>query len=188
MGDELGPAERPNSVLSSAGLTKSTADGVVVLPFNDAETCEQIINENADQLAAIIIDPLSTGAGFTLPEDGFLSKLREITKRADVLLIFDEIISFRSAHGGAQETYNIRPDLTCLAKVIAGGVPGAAFGGRADILALYDPTTTGTKDSSRRNFQCQSTSHGGRIDYAANHDTGRVCQDCRINPTVGKRN
>jgi glutamate-1-semialdehyde 2,1-aminomutase len=145
LGDELGPAERPSSVLSSAGLTKSTADGVVVLPFNDAETCEQIINENADQLAAVIIDPLSTGAGFTLPEDGFLSKLREITKRAEVLLIFDEIISFRSARGGAQETYNIRPDLTCLAKVIAGGVPGAAFGGRADILALYDPTTTGPK-------------------------------------------
>ena len=88
LGDELGPAERPNSVLSSAGLTKSTADGVVVLPFNDAETCEKIIKENADQLAAVIIDPLSTGAGFTLPKDGFLSKLREMTKRADVLLIF----------------------------------------------------------------------------------------------------
>ena len=145
LNDALGPAERPNSVLSSAGLTESTADGVVVLPFNDAEACEQVINEHADELAAVIVDPLSTGAGFTLPKDGFLSKLREMTKRADVLLIFDEIISFRSARGGAQETYNIRPDLTCLAKVIAGGVPGAAFGGRADILALYDPTTTGPK-------------------------------------------
>ena len=145
LSDALGPAERPNSVLSSAGLAKSAANDVVVLPFNDPENCEQIINENADQLAAIIVDPLLTGAGFILPKDGFLSKLREMTERADALLIFDEIISFRAARGGAQEMYNIHPDLTCLAKVIAGGVPGAAFGGRADILAQYDPTTKGQK-------------------------------------------
>ena len=145
LSDALGPAERPNSVLSSAGITESTGEGVIVLPFNDAESCEQIINAHADELAAVIVDPLSTGAGFTLPKDGFLSRLREMTRRSDILLIFDEIISFRAASGGAQEAYNICPDLTCLAKVIAGGVPGAAFGGRSDILAQYDPTTEGAK-------------------------------------------
>jgi glutamate-1-semialdehyde 2,1-aminomutase len=145
LNDALGPAERPNSVLSSAGIAEPTGEGVIVLPFNDAESCEQIINAHTDELAAVIVDPLSTGAGFTLPKDGFLSKLRELTRRENILLIFDEIISFRAARGGAQETYNIHPDLTCLAKVIAGGVPGAAFGGRADILAQYDPTTKGEK-------------------------------------------
>ena len=187
LSDALGAAERPNSVLSSAGLTESTADSVIVLPFNDAEACEEIIKENADRLAAVVVDPLSTGAGFTLPKDGFLSKLREMTEREGVLLIFDEIISFRSARGGSQETYNIRPDLTCLAKVIAGGVPGAAFGGRADILAPIRSDNQGAKDSPLGNLQCQSISHGSGANHAPSHDAGCVCQDCGINPTLGRR-
>lgn len=80
-----------------------------------------------------------TGAGFILPADGFLTQLREITARYGVLLVFDEIISFRVARGGAQELYGVQPDLTALAKVIAGGTPGGAFGGRAEIMAFYDP-------------------------------------------------
>ncbi|MEA2529619.1 MAG: glutamate-semialdehyde -aminomutase [Thermomicrobiales bacterium] len=138
IGPELGPVDRPASVASSAGLGGATEE-VVVLPFNNIAACEQIIAEHAADLAAVIVDPLMTGVGMTLPVDGFLSKLREVTARHDVLLIFDEIISLRVARGGAQSLYGVRPDLTAMAKIVAGGTPGGAFGGRADVMALFDP-------------------------------------------------
>ena len=141
LGPDLGPADRPRSIPSTAGLSPAVLEEVIVLPFNDADACAEIINENADDLAAVIADPLATGAGTCLPVNGFLTRLRELTTQADALLIFDEIISFRASCGGAQELYGVRPDLTCMAKVIAGGTPGAAFGGRADVMKLYDPTS-----------------------------------------------
>ena len=145
LGPALGPPERPRSVASSVGLAPSTLEEVLVLPFNDAGACETIIRAHADELAAVIVDPLSTSTGMTMPTNDFLLQLREITARAGVLLVFDEIISFRVARGGAQEVYGVRPDLTTLAKVIAGGTAGAAFGGRADIMAQYDPTAGAPK-------------------------------------------
>ncbi len=145
VGPDLGPADRPYSVPSSAGLPPATLKNVVVLPFNNPAACEAIIAENTGDLAAVIVEPLSSGAGFTLPQDGFLTRLRDITRRAGVLLIFDEIISYRISSGGAQEIYNVMPDLTCLAKIVAGGTPGGAFGGRADIMALYDPSSEAPK-------------------------------------------
>ncbi len=140
LGDELGGEERPRSVHSSTGLSPAMSEEVVVLPFNDVENCARIIAENADDLAAVIVDPLSTGAGFALPQDGFLTRLQEMTAAAGALLVFDEIISLRAARGGAQGLFGVRPDLTCLAKVVAGGTAGAAFGGRADVMAAYDPS------------------------------------------------
>lgn len=140
-GPEAGPIRRPRAIPSSAGLS-AAVDEVVILPFNDEPACREIINEQADELAAVIVDPLMTGAGVILPADGFLARLREITERAGVLLIFDEVISLRIGRGGAQEHYGVRPDLTALGKIIAGGTPGGAFGGRGDIMALYDPTTS----------------------------------------------
>jgi len=141
LSDALGPEDRPNSVLSSQGLAPGTAESVVVMPFNDAAVCEEILRENAGDLAAVIIDPLSTAAGLTLPDPKFLETLRAVTKELGILLIFDEIVSFRLSFGGTQGVYEIRPDLTCLAKVIAGGTAGGAFGGREDVMAIYDPTT-----------------------------------------------
>ena len=141
LGPELGPPDRPNPYPSSAGITPAAMDQVVILPFNNPEACEAIVTDHADDLAAVIVDPLSTGAGMTLPVDGFLTRLREITERAGVLLIFDEIISFRVTRGGAQKLFGVRPDLTCMGKVVAGGTPGSVFGGRADVLCQYDPTT-----------------------------------------------
>lgn len=145
LGPHLGPAHCPYNYPSSAGLTPSTFQEVVILPFNNQEACEKIIFEIADDLAAVIVDPLSTAAGMTLPLNGFLSHLREITKQAKVLLIFDEIISFRTSRGGAQELFDVQPDLTCLGKVVAGGTPGSVFGGRKDVLSLYDPTSGSPK-------------------------------------------
>ena len=136
----LGPEDRPYSVHSSAGLAPGTAESVIVLPFNDADACEVILRQNAADLAAVIIDPLSTAMGLVLPKREFLSRLRSVTRELGILLIFDEIVSFRLSIGGAQAAYDIEPDLTCLAKVIAGGTAGGAFGGRKDVMALYDPT------------------------------------------------
>ena len=136
----LGPSHRPHSVHSSAGLAPGTAESVVVLPFNDADACETILRENAADLAAVIIDPLSTATGLVLPQRAFLDRLRAVTRELGILLIFDEIVSFRLSMGGTQGAYEIDPDLTCLAKVIAGGTAGGAFGGREDVMALYDPT------------------------------------------------
>jgi len=139
LGPELGPADRPASVASSPGVTESIVDEVIVLPFNDPESCARIIQKSADQLAAVVVDPISTGAGFTLPQNNFLSILRKITAEAGILLIFDEVISLRIQSGGAQAHYDVRPDLTCMGKIIAGGLPGGAYGGRADIMQLFDP-------------------------------------------------
>jgi len=139
--DALGDEDTPRSVHSSAGLAPHTADHVVVLPFNNIQACERLITQHKDELAAVIVDPLSTAAGLALPDTAFLEMLRSITERLGVLLIFDEIVSFRMSSGGTQKAYGIMPDLTCLGKVIAGGTAAGAFGGRADVMALYDPTT-----------------------------------------------
>ena len=137
---ELGPPDRPRPVPASAGLAPGTEEQVLVLPFNDAEACERLIGEQAGRLAAVIVDPLSTAVGLTLPAPGFLEGLRRVTRERGIVLIFDEVVSFRAGVGGAQGAFGVRPDLTCLAKVVAGGTAGGAFGGRADIMALYDPT------------------------------------------------
>ncbi|MCA9877085.1 MAG: aspartate aminotransferase family protein [Thermomicrobiales bacterium] len=139
VGPESGPASRPRPVPSSAGLS-AAAEEVVVLPFNDMEACEALLAEHAHELAAVIIDPLMTNAGVILPEASFLTRLREVTQELGILLIFDEIIAFRIAPGGAQQRYGITPDLTAFGKIMAGGTPGGAFGGRAEIMRLYDPT------------------------------------------------
>ncbi|MDE0220690.1 MAG: aspartate aminotransferase family protein [Spirochaetaceae bacterium] len=139
-GPELGPPDRPRSVPASAGLAPGTAEQVLVLPFNDAEACARLIGEQAGRLAAVIVDPLSTAVGLTLPDPGFLEGLRRVTGEHGIVLIFDEVVSFRAGPGGAQGAFGVCPDLTCLAKVVAGGTAGGAFGGRADMMALYDPT------------------------------------------------
>jgi glutamate-1-semialdehyde 2,1-aminomutase len=140
LNESLGPADRPHSVISSQGLAPGTAESVVVMPFNDDAISEAIIRENAADLAAVIIDPLSTAAGLTFPQPEFLQMLRTVTNELGIILIFDEIVSFRLSSGGTQGAFGIRPDLTCLAKVVAGGTAGGVFGGREDVMALYDPT------------------------------------------------
>jgi glutamate-1-semialdehyde 2,1-aminomutase len=140
LGPEIGPDDRPVALNSSVGLTRA-ADDVVVLPFNDLEAVEAIIAEHADQLAAVIVDPLMTSPGVITPIEGLLTGLRDVTKRYEVLLIFDEIISYRVSAAGMQGLAGVVPDLTTFGKIVAGGTPGGAFGGRADILALYDPTS-----------------------------------------------
>lgn len=140
-----GGRRRPKPVMSSAGVPPAVLKHVVVLPWNDAEACAQIIEKEASGLAAVLVDPLLGIGGILPPVDGFLQRLREVTERHGILLVFDEVIAFRVAHGGAQERFGVRPDLTTLGKIIGGGLPVGAFGGRADVMAAYDPRQGGAR-------------------------------------------
>jgi glutamate-1-semialdehyde 2,1-aminomutase len=138
-----GNRKRPKPVASSAGIPPAVLKHVVVLPWNDQEACAEILGREGEQIAALIVDPILCNAGLISPVDGFLPWLREETQRRGIVLIFDEVISFRVAWGGAQERFGVRPDLTTLGKIIGGGLPVGAFGGRRDIMAYYDPRTRG---------------------------------------------
>ncbi|MFN8591882.1 MAG: aspartate aminotransferase family protein [Thermomicrobiales bacterium] len=144
IGPEAGPEERPTAIPSSLGLS-SAADDVLVLPFNNASACEALIREHADELAAVLIDPLMTNAGVILPEEGFLPSLRAVTRELGIVLIFDEIVAFRMSPSGAQGALGITPDLSAFGKIVAGGTAGGAFGGRAEIMSLFDPSRSGPK-------------------------------------------
>ena len=123
-----------------------------MLPWNDAEACEQILEAEAAHLACLIVDPLLCNAGMIPPAEGFLQRLRAITERHGIVLIFDEVISFRVAWGGAQERLGVRPDLTTFGKIIGGGLPVGAFGGRADVMNFYDPRKGGARISHGGTF------------------------------------
>jgi glutamate-1-semialdehyde 2,1-aminomutase len=137
--DAAGPAEAPHSVASSAGVPDAWAEDVLILPFNDLGAVERLLARHGPELAALIVEPVMGAGGVVPPRAGFLGALRDLTRRHGMLLVFDEIISLRLALGGAQAHYGVRPDLTTLGKIIAGGFPMAAFGGRADVMALLDP-------------------------------------------------
>jgi glutamate-1-semialdehyde 2,1-aminomutase len=121
---------------ATAGLPRDTAQRVVVAPFNDREATARQIERHRDELAAVMVEPLLGAGGMIAAAEGFLPFLREITRRHGILLIADEVVSLRVAYGGAQERYGFDADLTMLGKIIGGGLPVAAIGGRADILEL----------------------------------------------------
>ena len=124
----------------SAGVPKEFADLTIALPFNDIDAVRAAFRENSGEIAAIILEPIPANAGLFFPEPGFLEALREECTTHGSLLIFDEVMTgFRVARGGAQEIYGIAPDLTALGKVIGGGLPVGAFGGRAEIMDQLSP-------------------------------------------------
>ncbi len=124
----------------SAGVPADLAKHTLVLPFNDADALRHCFAAHPGQIAGVIIEPVPANAGLYLPKPAYLESLRELTAQNGALLIFDEVMTgFRLALGGAQERFGIRPDLTCLGKIIGGGLPVGAFGGRADIMDFLAP-------------------------------------------------
>ena len=124
----------------SAGVPAALADLTITVPFNDIEAVRTAFAANPREFAAIILEPVPANAGLYLPEPGFLESLRTLCDEAGTVLIFDEVMTgFRLARGGAQEIFGIRPDLTAMGKVIGGGLPVGAFGGRADIMDRLSP-------------------------------------------------
>jgi glutamate-1-semialdehyde 2,1-aminomutase len=124
----------------SAGVPAAFTQHTIVVPFNETEPVRAAFAANAGQIAGIIVEPVPGNAGLYLPRPGYLEFLRDITAQHGALLIFDEVMTgFRVAFGGAQERFGLRPDLTCFGKIIGGGLPVGAFGGRADIMDQLAP-------------------------------------------------
>ena len=124
----------------SPGITENNARDTLVAEFNSIQSVEKLIESNRDQIAAVILEPIMANAGLIPPKENFLEELRSLTKREGILLIFDEVITgFRVALGGAQELFGIEPDLTCLGKIIGGGLPVGAFGGKKEIMDHLAP-------------------------------------------------
>lgn len=127
-------------VPSSPGVTENTARGTIALPYNDVDAVKNIFEKCGEEIAAVIVEPVAGNMGLVLPNENFLPTLRAVTEKFGALLIFDEVMcGFRVALGGAQEKYQVKPDLTCLGKIIGGGLPCAAYGGKAEIMRNVSP-------------------------------------------------
>jgi glutamate-1-semialdehyde 2,1-aminomutase len=125
---------------TSPGVTRGAAGDTLVARYNDLDSVHRLFDGHRDAIAAVIVEPLAGNMGVVPPADGFLRALREVCTAAGTLLVFDEVISgFRMSAGGAQAVVNVRPDLTCLGKIIGGGLPVGAYGGRADLMELVSP-------------------------------------------------
>lgn len=135
-----GDPRSPRPVLYSPGASPGILDDVVVMPFNDLDATEAILEREKDSLAAVIVDPVPNRAGLMPASPGFLPALREITRRHGTLLIADEVITFRLSYHGAQSLFGFDPDLTTFGKVIGGGYPVGGVGGSAEVMSVFDPT------------------------------------------------
>lgn len=127
-------------VPDSPGVTPGTAQDTIAIPYNDFEAVKEVFAEQGQEIAAIIVEPVAGNMGLVLPKPGYLDLLRKVTAESGALLIFDEVMcGFRASLGGAQAAYAIKPDLTCLGKIIGGGLPVAAYGGRREIMEQVSP-------------------------------------------------
>lgn len=125
---------------NSPGVTKGTAQDTLTVPFNNLQAVQDLVDRNKGNIAAIILEPVAGNMGCVLPQEGYLLGLRDICNKEGIVLIFDEVMTgFRLSKGGAQELFGVRPDLTTLGKIIGGGMPVGAYGGRAEIMEFVSP-------------------------------------------------
>ncbi|KPJ55956.1 MAG: glutamate-1-semialdehyde aminotransferase, partial [Deltaproteobacteria bacterium DG_8] len=128
------------AIPDSAGISSQVVKDTISLPFNNSEAVIRTFDRKRGEIAALIVEPVAGNMGLVLPEPGFLKTLREVTRHYHALLVFDEILTgFRICFGGAQHIYRITPDITCLGKIIGGGLPIGAYGGKADIMEMVSP-------------------------------------------------
>ncbi|MGO4888505.1 aspartate aminotransferase family protein [Anaerobacillus sp. MEB173] len=164
---EAGDARHPNSVIESRGVDRYYQEHTIILPFNDLEACTKILKQHQHELSAVMIEPVQ--GGFIPAEKEFIHGLREVTKQLNIVFIFDEVkTGFRLGLGGAQEFYQIKPDITALGKVIGGGFPIGIVGGKKDILMVSAPTTSSdvfdssqSKKSSAKDVLFHSGTYNG---------------------------
>jgi len=137
---KAGSGAATHAVPDSAGVPEESASNTLLAPYNDIEAVESLLSSNRGQVAAVIVEPVLGNIGPVLPEEGYLTHLREVTEAHGTLLIFDEVITgFRLSMGGAQARFGVRPDITTLGKVMGGGLPIGAFGARAEIMEKVSP-------------------------------------------------
>jgi glutamate-1-semialdehyde 2,1-aminomutase len=150
-----GAYETPVSRIDSAGIPLSTGEGVLVLPYNDAERAVTLIDQHADELGGVILEPVSAfGLGVVPAEVEFLQAVREVTLKHDIPLIFDEVVTnFRLCRGGATEYFGVKPELVCLGKILGGGFAIGGYGGRREIMDRVVTPHTGLWNLSEQIFQ-----------------------------------
>ena len=124
----------------SPGVPNACVESTISLPYNDIDRVKEVVSEKGDRISAIIVEPVAGNMGMVPPAPGFLEALRDVTEKHGIILIFDEVMTgFRVAYGGAQALYGVTPDITCMGKVIGGGLPVGAYGGKADIMRKIAP-------------------------------------------------
>lgn len=143
--DAWGEPHAPNAVPDTDGIPRYVQDDVVVFPFNDTEATERLIERNKDRLACVLIDPVVTRAGLIRGRPEYLRRVREMTAAYGIVLIFDEVLSFRLGYNGAQGQSGVVPDLTSLGKIIGGGFPVGAVAGAAEFMSVFDVSTERVK-------------------------------------------
>lgn len=135
-----GEADEPQSVPTAKGTPRGVLDDVVVIPFNNVEASERILRASGNSLAGVLVDVMPNRAGLVPASEAFLTMLRRVTRDLGAVLILDEVITFRLGFKGAQGRFGVDPDLTTLGKVIGGGFPVGAIGGKADVMSVFDPS------------------------------------------------
>ncbi|CAB4363561.1 MAG: aminotransferase class III-fold pyridoxal phosphate-dependent enzyme [Actinobacteria bacterium] len=137
---DWGDAQHPATVAATEGITRGVLQDSIVLPFNDVAATRAILEANKDDLAVVVVDPVVSRMGFVQASREYLEMIREVTARHGILLMFDEVFSFRMGYHGAQGEVGVIPDITSLGKIIGGGLPVGATGGRADVMEVFDQT------------------------------------------------
>ena len=137
--DNWGDIDKPNRNPLAYGTPQGVLDDVIVYPFNDIERTLALLDENADDIACVLIDPIPHRVGLFEATDEFVEAIYFWTRKNNALMVFDEVITFRTNYGGAQQNYRVKPDLTALGKMIGGGFPVGAFAGRSDVMSVMDP-------------------------------------------------
>lgn len=135
-----GDMENPESVPVAYGTPEGILNDVVIIPFNNPEIALKILDRHAKELACVLIDPLPHRVCLSPATDEFIESIHQWTRKNGALLLFDEVITFRNGYSGAQERYNVKPDLTALGKIIGGGFPAGALAGRRDLMKVFDPS------------------------------------------------
>lgn len=139
--DLAGDADDPQPVIDARGVPRNTAENVLVTPFNDLDGARRVFARRGHEIAAVIVEPLLGSAGMIPAETDYVRGLRDLATEHGALLIFDEVMTFRLERGGLQQLHGVAPDLTAFAKIIGGGFPIGAFGGRAEIMEMFDPNS-----------------------------------------------
>ena len=173
--ESAGNIENPKSVPKSKGISAGVIEDVIVVPFNHKGICERIIKEHCETIACVIVEPMLGAAGCIPPEEGYLELLRKLTSELGIVLIFDEVVTFRLGQAGAQGIYGIDPDLTTFGKIIGGGFPVGAFGGQKDIMKIFSPR--------EKNFNSHSGTFNGN---PVTMEAGIACLK-QLNPLVFER-
>ncbi|NTW05088.1 MAG: glutamate-1-semialdehyde 2,1-aminomutase, partial [Peptococcaceae bacterium] len=137
---KAGSGALTHGVPTSPGVTKNIVENTINATYNNLKSVEEIFESEGNSIAAVFVEPVAGNMGVVPPEPGFLEGLREITEKYQALLIFDEVITgFRLSYGGAQQLYSVMPDITCLGKIIGGGLPVGAYGGKEDVMKMLSP-------------------------------------------------